>query len=304
MDYTEISLRVAPIYAETLAWHLRDLGGQGVVVSEEPAEGPKPAEGAVKLYQPGTPESVTDWVVALETRLGELRPHFPELVWRVEQRLVPSEDWEDSWKRYWHVQEIGERIVIKPSWEEYVGGPEKLVIELDPKQAFGTGTHATTQLCLRSLEEHMQAFDSPFVFDVGTGSGILAIAAAMLGAKRVETCDTDQVAVIATRENADANGVGDRVAVYHGGIETLTGQADVLVINILAEVIVSLADQVAHRLKPGGLVIASGIIKARQASVEAAFEASGLAIARIEHQGEWVLVEARRPDSFVIEPHN
>lgn len=301
MDYTEIALWVSPLYAETLAWHLRDLGGQGVVVSEIPAEGPAPETVAVKLYQPGTPETVTDWVNALDSRLDELKPHFPELVWRVELRFVPSEDWEDTWKRFWHPMEIGPRIVIKPSWEEYAAGPEKIIIDLDPKQAFGTGTHATTQLCLRALDDGIGNFDSPIVFDVGTGSGILAIAAAKLGAKRVETCDTDIVAVVATRENAVSNGVGDRVAVYHGGIETLTGEADVVVINILAEVIVSLADQIAVRLKPGGLVIASGIIKARQASVEEAFEAVGLAVLRVEHQGEWVLVEARRPDTLIIE---
>jgi ribosomal protein L11 methyltransferase len=303
MDYTEIALSVQPLYAETLAWHLRDLGGQGLVVSEVPAEGPRPAEVAVKLYQLGTPEGTADWVASLETRLAELRPHFPELAWRLEQRLVPSEDWEDSWKKYWHPQEIGERIVIKPSWEAYEAGPEKIIIELDPKQAFGTGTHATTQLCLRALEQHLEEYDSPCVFDVGTGSGILAIAAAKLGAKQVETCDTDKIAVIATLENAEINGVADKIKAYHGGIETLTGESDVLVINILAEVIVTLANEVAARLKPGGLVIASGIIKARQKAVEEAFEAAGLPVQRVEHQGEWVLVEARRPDTFVIEPH-
>jgi ribosomal protein L11 methyltransferase len=304
MDYTEIAVLVEPLYAETLAWHLRDLGGQGVVVSEVPAEGPRPAEVAVKLYQLGTPESVSGWVAELEQRLAELTPHMPEARWRLEQRLVPSEDWEDSWKKYWHPMEIGERIVIKPSWEAYEAGPEKIIIELDPKQAFGTGTHATTQLCLRALEAELENFDSPCVFDVGTGSGILAIAAAKLGAKKVETCDTDKVAVLATLENAQANGVADKITAYHGGIETLAGEADVLVINILAEVIVSLAPLVAMRVRPGGLVIASGIIKARQQAVEEAFEAVGLSINRVEHQGEWVMVEARRPDSFVIEPHS
>jgi ribosomal protein L11 methyltransferase len=304
MDYTEVAVYVEPLYAETLAWHLRELGGQGLVVSEVPAEGPRPAEVAVKLYQLGTPESVSHWVADLGSRLDELKPHLGTVSWRLEQRLVPSEDWEDSWKKYWHPLEIGERIVIKPSWEAYEARPQQIIIELDPKQAFGTGTHATTQLCLRALEAELETFDDPCVFDVGTGSGILAIAAAKLGAKRVETCDTDKVAVIATLENAEINGVREKINAYHGGIETLTGEADVLVINILAEVIVSLAQEVAARVRPGGLVIASGIIKARQQAVEQAFEAAGLAINRTEHQGEWVLVEARKPDSFVIEAHS
>lgn len=303
MDYTEVAVYVEPLYAETLAWHLRDLGGQGLVVSEVPAEGPRPAEVAVKLYQLGTPETVSGWVADLGARLDELKPHLGTVSWRLEQRLVPSEDWEDSWKKYWHPLEIGERIVIKPSWEAYEARPQQIIIELDPKQAFGTGTHATTQLCLRALEVELEAFDAPCVFDVGTGSGILAIAAAKLGARRVETCDTDKVAVIATLENAEINGVREKINAYHGGIETLSGESDVLVINILAEVIVSLAQEVAARVRPGGLVIASGIIKARQQAVEEAFEAAGLAINRTEQQGEWVLVEARKPDSFVIEAH-
>lgn len=301
MDYTELALHVAPVYAETLAWHLQDLGGQGVVVSEIPAEGPQPADLAVKLYQPGTPEDQGEWTARIEERLAELKPHFPDLRWRLEQRLVPSEDWEDSWKRYWHPMEIGERIVIKPSWESYDASPEQIMIELDPKQAFGTGTHPTTQLCLRSLEAQLEAFDAPLVFDVGTGSGILGIAAIKLGARHVEACDTDNVAAIATRENADINGVADKMVVYHGGIETISGESDVLVVNILAEIIAGIAPEIAARVRPGGLVIASGIIKARQGLVEEAFEAQGLAVQRVEYQGEWTVIEARRPDVNTVQ---
>jgi ribosomal protein L11 methyltransferase len=299
MDYTEFAVWAPPPLAETLAWHLQDLGGQGVVVSEIPAEGPVPGEVAVKLYRPGTPEGLADFHATLESRLAEIASHFPASKLRVETRLVPSEDWEHSWKRYWHALEVGERLVIKPSWEDWTGEPDKLVIALDPAQAFGTGTHPTTQLCLRALEDVVPNYDAPLVFDVGTGSGILAIAAVLLGAPRVVACDIDPVAVEATRENAERNGVLAAIEVHVGGVDVIEGEADVVVANILAEVIAPIAPDLAARTKPGGAVLASGIIRARQAMVEEAFEAAGLVVLRVEHQGEWVLVEARKPDTAI-----
>lgn len=296
MDYTEFAVWSPPALAETLAWHVQDLGGQGVVVSEIPAEGPAPTEVAVKLYRPGTPETLAEFRAALEGRLAEVAVHFPGTALRVETKLVPSEDWEHSWKKYWHALEVGERLVIKPSWEAWTGDPEKLVIALDPAQAFGTGTHPTTQLCLRALEEAVPNYDTPLVFDVGTGSGILAIAAILLGAERVVACDIDPVSVEATLENATRNDVADRIDVRVGGIEVIAGEAEVVVANILAEVIAPIAPDLAARTRPGGTVLASGIIRARQALVEEAFEAAGLVVMRVEHQGEWVLVEARKPD--------
>ena len=301
MDYTEFSVWAPLTLAETLAWQLQELGGQGVVVSELAAEGPTPGEVAVKLYRPGTPEDLAGFRAELESRLADLGSHFPGAHLRVETRLVPSEDWEHSWKRYWHALEVGERLVIKPSWEEWTGDPDKVVIALDPAQAFGTGTHATTQLCLRALEDAVPNYDAPLVFDVGTGSGILAIAALLLGASRVEACDIDPVAVASTLENATRNGVVDRLEVRVGGVEVLTGEADVVVANILAEVIAPIAPDLAARTKPGGAVLVSGIIRARQALVEEAFEAAGLVVMRVELQGEWVLIEARKPD-MALEP--
>lgn len=309
MDYTEIAVWVPPLFAESLAWHLQETyatggpagTGEGVVQSEIPAEGPPVMEVAVKLYRLGVEAEQQAFLAELEADLTAFSANFPGMTARIETRLVPEENWANSWKQYWHPLEVGERLVIKPSWEDYPRSGEKLVIELDPKQAFGTGTHATTQLCLRSLENIIPSHDAPFVFDVGTGSGILAIAAILLGARRVEACDTDPVAVAATDENIRLNGVADRVGTHVGGIETLTGQADVLVINILAEIVAELAPEIARRVRPGGDVIASGIIRERQALVEQAFEAQGLAVLRVEHQGEWVVIEARQPDTFVIE---
>jgi ribosomal protein L11 methyltransferase len=295
VDYTEFAVFVPPASVETLAWHLQDLAGQGVVVSEIPAEGPVPPELAVKLYRPGTPEALATWRGELEARLRDVQAHLPEGSWRVEARHVPSEDWEHSWKRHWHTLAIGHRLVVKPSWEEWAGAADALVIDLDPAQAFGTGTHPTTQLCLRGLEEVLAGLDAPVVFDVGTGSGILAIAAALLGARAIEACDTDPVAVTATEENAARNGVAERIRTYVGDVSTLAGEADVVVANILAEVIAPIAPDLARRTRPGGTVLASGIIQAREALVCEAFAAAGLVVERVERQGEWVLVVASRP---------
>lgn len=300
MDYTEFAVWAPPALVETLGWHLQDMGGQGLVISEIPAEGPAPTELAVKLYKPGTPEALQAFRAELEGKLAEIAPHFGDAKLRVETRLVPSEDWEHSWKRYWHALEIGERLVIKPSWEEWTGDADKLVIALDPAQAFGTGTHGTTQLCLRALEDAVPNYDAPLVFDVGTGSGILAIAAVLLGAKRVEACDIDPVAVEATDENVERNKVKDQISCVVGGIEVFAGkQAEIVVANILAEVIAPIATEIAAATKPGGTVLASGIIRARQQMIEEAFESVGLIVMRVEYQGEWVLIEARKPDMAI-----
>lgn len=300
MDYTEIAIRVPVLYAEALAWHLQELGCAGVVVSEIPAKGPTPDTTQVKTYRPGTVEAQSDWLAELERDLAAFAENFPGLAPALSTRCVPEEDWAHSWKQYWHAQRIGDHLVIKPSWEEFEPEPGDHVIELDPKQAFGTGTHATTQLCLRALEDVVPSHDAPLVFDVGTGSGILAIAAVLLGARRVVACDTDPVAVAATEENIALNGVAEHIEVHTGGIEVIEGRCDVLVVNILAEVVAAIAGAIAERVRPGGDVLASGIIRERQALVEQAFEAVGLAVLRVEYQDDWVLVQARKPDTFVI----
>lgn len=295
MDFTEIALRVAPWHAESVAWHLRDLAGQGAVVSEIPAAGEAPAEVEVKLYRRGAPEQTIEWCSAVETTLAAFRQHFPGVAWSTQTRLVPSEDWENSWKRHWHALEVGARFVIKPSWEVWSGDPARLVIDLDPAQAFGTGTHATTQLCLRALEECLPRYARPRVFDVGTGSGILAVAALLLGAEQVLACDIDPVAVEATQENAKRNRVSESLRVQTGDVFCLRGSANVILANILAEVIAPIAQPLAERLDAGGVLIASGIIRARETLVADALRAVGLTIARVEYQGEWVMIEAHKP---------
>lgn len=296
MDYTEVAIQVPTLLVEEVGWALQGAGHQGVWVSEIPAEGDRPEKLPVRVYRAGPPEANAEWVAELSAQARALAPHWDQDAWPVEARLVPSEDWADSWKRFWHPMEIGDRLAIAPSWEPYQGDADRIVLALDPEQAFGTGTHPTTQLCLRALEKAVPAAgEGCTVMDVGCGSGILALAAAKLGAGRVLACDTDPVAVTATDTNAQRNGVQDRIVSLEGEVGVLEGQAHVVVANILAEVVAAIAPDLAARALPGGAVLASGIIGARLDMVCEAFQAAGLVVEGTEAQGDWRLVAARRP---------
>jgi len=206
---------------------------------------------------------------------------------------VEEEDWADSWKQYYKTQKIDKRLVIKPSWEDYSARPDELIIELDPGMAFGTGTHPTTTMCLESLERYLNGGET--VFDVGTGSGILAIAAAKLGASRVKAVDIDGVAVEVARKNIIENHVEQLVRVEQGGIEALVGQsADLIIANIIADVIIMITPQVTACLQGGGIFIASGIIDERTADVKSVLAANGLVIKEIRQEKGWVLVVAEK----------
>ena len=196
-------------------------------------------------------------------------------------RYVEEADWATAWKAYYKPIRIGKRLVVTPPWETPALGPDDLAIVVDPGMAFGTGSHPTTQLCLVALEEYVQPGLS--VADIGTGSGILAIAAAKLGASPVAASDNDPIAVTIARENAAVNGVSVSVA------DLLpTGPYAVVVANILADVIIGMAGPLAEWTQPGGTLIASGIIDTREADVRQAVEAAGFVSKDTRHQGEWV----------------
>lgn len=231
-------------------------------------------------------EGLREWV----SRLGEFGLEPGSGTVRI--REVCEQDWANAWKAYYHPEKIGARLVIKPSWESYNPEQGDIVIELDPGMAFGTGTHPTTVLCLEGLERYVSSGD--VVFDIGTGSGILAIAAAKLGAASVTAVDIDPVAVSAALENIRLNHVCASVSVRQGTVGEISGQADVVVANIIASVLVDIAQPVAQRVKPRGIVLASGIIKDRCEEVEKAFTAAGLVISERMQKGEWVCLVAKR----------
>ncbi|AFM42875.1 (LSU ribosomal protein L11P)-lysine N-methyltransferase [Desulfosporosinus acidiphilus SJ4] len=227
----------------------------------------------------------------LDLGIRELLERFPEWVVQVKGISLKEEDWATAWKAYFKPVRIGKRFLIKPSWEQVNPSPEDIVLELDPGMAFGTGTHPTTTLCLRALETIVKPGQK--VFDLGTGSGILAIAAAKLGAE-VEAVDLDSVAVRVAQENVDLNQVSEKVRVLRGDLGTvLSGQAEIVIANIIADVIIMLLEDLKRILSPEGEFLASGIIEHRALDVEEGMKKAGLEILeRVEDSG-WILFRAR-----------
>lgn len=202
-------------------------------------------------------------------------------------RYVEEADWANAWKAFYKPFRVGRRLVVTPPWERPDLAPDDIPLVIDPGMAFGTGSHPTTQLCLTALEDYVTRGAS--VADIGTGSGILAIAAAKLGASPVAANDNDPLAVTIARENAAANGVSIEVT------EVLpTGQYDVVVANILADVIIGMSAELNGLLAPGGILIASGIIDTREADVRQALEGIGLTHVETRRQTEWVALIFRR----------
>ena len=210
---------------------------------------------------------------------------------RVEVSKTHEEDWANNWKKYYKPSKVGDQIVVKPIWEEYEQKDGELVVELDPGMAFGTGDHETTRMCIQALEKYVQK-DS-IVFDVGTGSGILAIAAAKLGAKKAVGVDLDPVAVESAKENVEYNNLDNIEVLYGNLVEVIDGKADIVVANIIAEVICILIDDVKRVLKEGGIFITSGIIHDRVDMVTSKLEESGFEVIKVNKDGEWNCIIAK-----------
>ncbi|MBN9646780.1 MAG: 50S ribosomal protein L11 methyltransferase [Terrisporobacter othiniensis] len=205
---------------------------------------------------------------------------------------VNESDWANEWKKYYKPTKIGQKIVVKPTWEDYDKQEGDLIIELDPGMAFGTGTHETTSMCIRELEKYVD--ESKRVFDIGCGSGILAIAAAKLGGKEVVAGDLDEVAVKVSKENCELNNVSDKVVVKHGSLfEVVEGKADVIVANIIADIIKILANDVSKFLSEDGVFISSGIIHAKIDEVVESLEKNGFEIVEIVKLGEWSAIVSK-----------
>lgn len=214
----------------------------------------------------------------------------------VEKKSVDDADWKDNWKEYFKPAKISHRIVVKPTWEEYEKKSEdELVIEIDPGMAFGTGTHPTTTLCVKLLEKYIEPLDS--VLDVGCGSGILAMAAALLGVQDVMGVEIDPIAVGVAQENVKLNGLGNVISVIEGDLtKGLDFSADIVVANLMADLVVMLSEDVAKHLRGKGIYISSGILIEKQEMVAKAIEKCGFEIIEVLEEGEWCAIAARLPN--------
>lgn len=212
---------------------------------------------------------------------------------RLETRSVSDGEWKDVWKKYFKPFYAGRHLVIKPTWEEFTPGPEDRVMEIDPGMAFGSGTHETTAMCLSLLEECIAGSES--VIDVGTGSGILAIGAAMFGAGEVLAIDIDPDAVRVAAENVKHNRVDGVVTVRQGNLlDHVDAVCDICVANIISDVIIGFAAPLREHIRPGGLFICSGIVSSRAEEVRIALEKAPYEILRCVNKGEWTAFLSRR----------
>ncbi len=301
-DWIEVRLRVDGECAEAVADVLSRFGHQGVSIEQDgivpdvfdETDLPPASDLVVRAYFPAD-GAQHDRKLELERALGHMRLMVP--LPAPTYRSLASQDWAEAWKAHYQPIRIGRRLVIRPLWIDVELANDDIEIALDPGMAFGTGAHPTTQLCLESLER--LAGSALDMLDLGTGSGILAIAAAKLGLGRVLALDSDKLAVEATRANAEANGVGSQVHAVHGSLPYAIGAGrrfDLVVVNILARIILELAGNgLGQVVKPGGKAIFSGIIDTQADEVKAALRACGLVVDRQRQIGDWLLLEADKP---------
>ena len=310
MQWTEVSLQTTHEQADTIAAILYSAGAQGVAMEDPLLINQLRASGTWELCD--IPEQQNTEVVTvtayypddenLSERLEFSSREVKAVVERIGQKCVfrnplfrtlCEQDWANEWKQYFHVTHIGKHLVIKPSWEKYDAKADDLVIEIDPGMAFGTGTHETTSLCLETLDSMVKGGER--VLDIGTGRGILAIAALKLGAAVAEGVDIAPVAVRTAGENAALNGVADKLTVLVGDLsDKASGKYDIITANIVANAIMSLAPAVPGLMADDAVFIASGVIDSRKDEVIAALEAAGLAVLEVKEKRGWECIVCKK----------
>lgn len=253
----------------------------------------------VRAYIADVPENakIIEAVAPAMDELGKMDMGVDLGSLRIEERLVSEEDWANNWKAYYKPLEIGERLVVRPSWEA-IGDTDRVVLSLDPGMAFGTGTHQTTRLCLEFLERLVKNGDE--MLDLGCGSGILSIAGLLLGASHAIAVDIDPIVETIAAENAAMNGIKDEYRIMTGDILSDDGikreiskqRYDIVTANIVASVIIKLAPQIPALLKDDGVFIASGIILERLDEVKDALANNGLKVLEVKKLDEWSALTA------------
>ena len=311
LKWSEISIHTTNEAIEPISNILHEAGASGVVI-EDPFELVKIREDQFgEIYQLNPKDYPEEGVIVkaylpINSFLGETIEEIKSAINNliiynidigkndVSVSEVHEEEWATAWKKYYHPVKISKRFTVVPTWEEYTPvNSDELIIELDPGMAFGTGTHPTTVMSIQALERIVKKGDS--VIDVGTGSGVLSIAAAMLGAEKVKALDLDEVAVQSAKLNLELNKVHTFVNVSQNNLlEGISDEVDVVVANILAEVILRFTDDVAKTVKPGGYFIAAGIIQQKKDQVKESIETAGFDIEETLRMEDWVAFIAKR----------
>lgn len=308
-NWREIKVETTEEAAEAVANLFFEIGAQGVVIEdprviaryleedvwdayELPSELLEAENIVIKGYLP-MDERLEERLKQLETKLAQLEHYFVSWLAKVSYAEIAEADWTTAWKTYYKPQRIGERVVISPSWEQYQSRDGEIVVWLDPGMAFGTGNHPTTAMMIQLMEKHLRPGSS--VIDVGTGSGILAVVAAKLGARSVLALDIDTLAVEIAEQNAALNGVKDIVTVHYNDLLVgLEGQYQMIIANITADPILTMLEDAYRLLGSQGMLLASGIIKHRFRDVEAKLRELGYQLVETLEDGEWVSVAARK----------
>ncbi len=297
-DWLELSIQVPSELVEPVAELFRRYGKGGVAIEEpgghNPDDGepqPIPTSATLRTYMPVTPgfHSNRELIHIGVKLIGHIHP-LPEL----QERELKEDEWETAWKAHFTLLKVGRRLVVRPPWLAYEPEAGEVVVEVEPGMAFGTGHHPTTRRCLESLER--LSFPGCHVVDVGAGSGILSIAAAMLGAGWVRGFEIDAVALKVCRTNLRTNGVSGQARCYKGTLphpQASAGSADLVLANINSVALASLAPELRAVLKPGGWLVAAGILEERRAQVEQAFEDAGLTVRERLLDDDWVALLAQ-----------
>ena len=314
MNWTEVKIYTTTAGIDPLTGSMLDLGLQGFMIEDAQdfdeflhdttphwdyvdqavMEKMKDCETCVTIYVADNPQGMEE-LMQVRQILARLKAQDPDGKYgrlEFEMKDVDEEDWSNAWKKYYHPVQVGEHLVVCPSWEAYDRKPDEVVLTLNPGMAFGTGTHDTTRLCMELLEKYITPQDT--VLDVGCGSGILAITAALLGANKIIGCDIDEVAVKVAGENAALNGVQDRIAFHQGDLTSqVEGSFQIICANIVADVIIRLSEDVGRYLAKDGIFITSGIIDTREQDVLNALEQNGFQVIERRTSGGWVALACK-----------
>jgi ribosomal protein L11 methyltransferase len=299
MDWTQVSIVVDGEAAEAVAEALRPFAHRGV--SLEQTAGDLSPDASLPVLD----EQVTVSIyLPRQEDTPARRRRIEEIIWHLGQlypipaptfRPLREQDWANAWKQHYAPFRIGRRFLVCPAWQKVLVPPGQILLLMDPGMAFGTGLHPTTRMCLEEVEQRV--CDGVSVLDLGTGSGILAIGAALLGASPVLALDNDEVAVQSARRNCGANGVAEAVCVRHGSLADLDPAKtwEVVLVNILAPVIVQMLEEgLSQVVRPGGLLILSGIIDNQAPEVEAAMDRAGIALEGQRQIKDWITLIGRR----------